>query len=254
MHRLLRWLVTTAMALLLVAPPALAEEQALHYQLLAADRAVGSRDATVKYLPTGSGELRLLEAWTSLLLPLPKGTLRYEQRLGARFGGDRSFVASMATNGEVREVQARQEADGTWSITVASAAGAYERRLEAKAIDLTSAELFDGERALQTLQAIQQLRILSAETGEVLEGPLEALGPSTIGVGPDEVEILRFRFTPPEGSMTLAYTHEGWLVAYDYGILGLLVGARLEKLPPARTFGTVLEGPLTTGVINEESL
>jgi hypothetical protein len=137
---------------------------------------------------------------------------------------------------------------------VADADGARSWTLEPSAVDLTSAELFDQERALRTLSSVSKLKLLSTETGSILEGPVQALGPATMAVGPDEVEVLRFRFDPPEGTMTLAYTHDGWLVAYDYQVLGMFVGARLDRLPPQRTFGTVLDAPLTTSTISEESL
>ncbi len=167
------------LSLALLSPAARADEQPLSYRLL--------------------GELRLLQAFTTFVLPIPKGTLSYEQRMGTRLGGDRSFVASMATNGEVREVQARQALDNTWAITAASAAGAHSRDLPGDAIDLTSAELLDPERALHTLGSLGTLRLLSAETGAILEGPVTALGPATLPVGPDEVEVQRFRFEPAEG-------------------------------------------------------
>lgn len=244
----------TALVLALLSPAALAEEQALDYRLLAQDRAIGSRDVKIKYLSTGTGELRLIEAWTSFVLPVAKGTVKYEQRLGGRCGGNRSFVASMATNGNVREVQGRQELDGSWSVSVADADGARTWTLEPSAVDLTSVELFDQERGLHTLSSVSSLKLLSTETGSILEGPVRPLEPATMGVGPDEVEVLRFRFDPPEGTMTLAFTQDGWLVAYDYQVLGMFVGARLDKLPPARTFGTVLDAPLTTSTVTEESL
>jgi hypothetical protein len=243
-----------ALLLALAAPTARADEQVLRYQLLAQDRAVGSRDVTIKYVPTPTGELRLLEAWTSFVLPIPKGTFRYEQRLGARFGGDRGFVASMSLDGQVREVQARQGIDGAWAVSRASAQGAHSEALPTEAVDLVSSEIFDGQRALRALQAGAQLSLLSAETGTVLSGPVTDLGPGTMAVGPDEIEVLRYRFEPPEGTMTLAYSRDGWLIAYDYQVLGLLVGARLQKLPPPRSFDTVLDGSLTGDTIQEEAL
>jgi hypothetical protein len=242
------------LSLALLSPAARADEQPLSYRLLARDRAVGSREVTLQYVTTDTGELRLLQAFTTFVLPIPKGTLSYEQRMGTRLGGDRSFVASMATNGEVREVQARQALDNTWAITAASAAGAHSRDLPGDAIDLTSAELLDPERALHTLGSLGTLRLLSAETGAILEGPVTALGPATLPVGPDEVEVQRFRFEPAEGPMTFAYSADGWLVAYDYQVMGLLVGARLDKLPPPRSFDTELQAPLIGGNISEEQL
>lgn len=251
-----RWCLAAlaALALVMACPEAQADEQPLSYQLLAQDRPVGSREVKVKYLTTSTGELRLLEAWTTFVLPIAKSALKYEQRLGARFGGDRGFVASMATNGLVREVQVRQEIDGSWSVSVASAEGAHSQQLPADAVDLVSSELFDQERALRTLQAAQTLKLLSAETGAIMEGTVVDLGPATMAVGPDQVEVQRFRFEPPDGTMTLAFSDEGWLVAYDYQVLGMLVGARLQRLPPARSFDTYIDAPLTTGTVREESL
>ncbi len=249
-------IIAAAILLLIAAAPleARAEEQPLDYQILAEDRSIGSREAQITYLPTPTGELRLLQGWTDMLLPVAKGTLRYRQRLGARLGGDRSFSASLDTAGRVREVQARQGSDGQWNVTVVDETGAQSWTLEATAVDLSSPELFDPERALRTLQQVQQLKLLSAETGAILEGPVVALGPTTLQVGSSEVQAERFRFSPPEGDMTLAYGPAGFLLAYDFQVAGVLVGARLQQLPPPRTYGTVLDTPLTAGAVQEEKI
>jgi len=249
------WSALLLALLVLVLPgPAQAEEQPLVYQLLANDRAIGSRRVTIKYLPTPTGEIRLLEAWTTFVLPIAKGTLRYEQRLGARLGGDRSFASSMATNEHVREVQVHQAVDARWSVSTADTEGAKSWDLDPDAVDLVTPELFDPERALSTLQGSTTMKLMSAETGGILAGSIEALGPATLQIGAAEVEVQRYRFSPPEGVMTLAFSQDGWLVAYDYQVLGILVGARLEKLPPPRTFGTALDAPITTGTVSEETL
>ncbi|MFH1466723.1 MAG: hypothetical protein ABIO70_20220 [Pseudomonadota bacterium] len=247
-------LLTLAAALLLVSAAARAEDQPLTYRLLSDDRPIGSRETALTYLPGPSGEIRMLKAWTTLVLPTPREAMQVKQRLGARFGGDRSFSVSLSTNGQVREIQGRQEPDGTWTISIADAQGAKTWSLESSAVDLSSPELLDPERALSTLRASDHLRLLSAETGAILEGPVEALPPRTVAVADRDLPVEVFRFSPPEGSMTLAYSQEGWLVAYDYQILGKLVGARLEKLPPPRSFDTALDAPLTGGQVLEDSL
>ena len=241
-------------ALLLAPLAARAEDQPLTYRLLSDDRPVGSREASLTYLPGPNGEIRMLKAWTTLVLPLAREAMQVKQRLGARLGGDRSFSVSLSTNGAVREIQGRQELDGSWTLSLADADGAKTWNLASDAVDLSSPELMDPERALATLRACDHLRLLSAETGGILEGPVEALPPTTLPVADRTVQVERFRFTPPEGTMTLAYAPDGWLVAYDYQLLGKLVGARLERLPPPRSFDTALDAPLTGGQVSEDSL
>jgi hypothetical protein len=243
-----------AAALWLVPLTARAEDQPLTYRLLSDDRPIGSREATLSYLPGPNGEIRMLKAWTTLVLPMPKEAYQVKQRLGARLDGDRSFTVSLSALDEVREIQGRQELDGTWTVSLANARGAKTWSLAADAIDLSSPELLDPERALATLRACDRLRLLSAETGGILEGPVEALAPSTLPVADQDVPVEVFRFSPPEGTMTLAYSQEGWLVAYDYQVLGKLVGARLERLPPARSFDTAIDAPLTGGQVSEDRL
>jgi hypothetical protein len=245
-----------ALALALLSTPlaARAEDQPLTYRLLSDDRPIGSREATLSYLPGPTGEIRMLKAWTALVLPMPKEAYQVKQRLGARFGGDRAFSVSLSAHGEVRELQGRQELDGSWTLSLADAKGAKTWNLTADAVDLSSPELLDPERALATLRASDRLRLLSAETGGILEGPVEALPPTTLPVADRNVPVELFRFSPPEGTMTLAYAQEGWLVAYDYQILGKQVGARLERLPPPRSFDTAIDAPLTGGQVREDSL
>ena len=219
-----------------IAAPA-AEVQTFSYTLLSDDQAVGKREAGIRYLPRGRAEVRLLESWTSFDLALPAARLSFEQRLGARFGGDRTFTSSTRVNGTVREVQARLGVDGVWSVTVTSGGEAETWTLAGDAVDLTSAELFDPERALSLLARSTTLRLLSAETGRVMTGPVATLDPSTLEVGGQRVPVQRFRWTPPEGPMVLAFAEDGYLLAYDWQAVGRLVGARMGSLPAPRTWG-----------------
>lgn len=239
---------------LLAAGAARAEDQPLTYRILSGDRPIGGRKAALTTFTGPVGEVRMLQAWTTLVLPTPREVLDIKQRLGARFGGDRSFSVSGSANGAVREVQGRQEPDGSWTLTLADAEGARTWNLAPEAVDLSSPELFDPERALATLRACDHLKLLSAETGAILEGPVQALGPATLQVGDRDVRVERYRFSPPEGGMTLAYDPEGWLVAYDYQVLGAQLGARLERMPPPRSFDTAIEAPLTGVGVSEQPL
>ncbi len=231
-----------------------AEDQSFTYQLTASGRAIGSRDTNIQYLAGTTGEVRLLKAWTSFVLPVAGGTLSYEQRLGARLDGDRSFTSSISLSGQVREVQARVDPEGNWTVTVVELGTAKVWNLESAAVDLTSVELFDRERALNTLQQSAELRVLSAETGAIMKGGVEDLGLQTAVVGPDTVQVQRFRWSPPEGQMLLSYTTEGLLTGYEFLVNDAPVGAQLQALPPPRNYGTAIEGPLTGGAVREEQL
>lgn len=247
--------LTCACALsLLLSSAAHAEDQSLTYQLTASGRAIGSRDASIQYLAGASGEVRLLKAWTAFVLPVAGGTISYEQRLGARLDGDRSFTSSISLSGQLREVQARVDLEGNWMVTVVELGSAKVWNLESAAVDLTSVELLDRERALSTLQQTASLRVLSAETGAIMEGAVENLGLQTQAVGADTVQVQRFRWSPPEGQMLLSYTTEGLLTGYEFLINGASVGAQLQALPAPRNFGTAIEGPLTGGSVREEQL
>ncbi|MBN1337328.1 MAG: hypothetical protein JXB39_15325 [Deltaproteobacteria bacterium] len=235
--------------------PALAAElQPLAYTILSDDQPVGRRDVGIRYLPQERGEVRILESWTSLELVAGGARLSFEQRLGARFGGDRGFASSTRANGVLREVQARLGVDGAWCVTVTSGGEANTWILAGDAVDLTSAELNDRERALPLLARIDTLRLLSAETGQVLDGPVTALEPDTIEIGGRPVPVQRFRWTPPEGAMVLAFDDEGTLLAYDWEALGRRVGARAGSLPPPRSWGGGPEASVVREAVEEEGL
>jgi hypothetical protein len=244
-----------ASALWFVAPAAQAAEvQVLSYALLSDDKPVGQRDAGIRYLPRPRGEVRLLESRTTFDLAIPGASLAFEQRLGARFGGDRGFTSSTRVNGTVREIQAHLGVDGAWTVTVTSGGEARTWILAGDAVDLTSAELLDAERALPLLAHSATLRLLSAETGQVMTGPVTALEPSTLDVDGQAVPVQRFRWAPPEGPMVLAFAEDGVLLAYDWQAAGRLVGARMGRLPAPRTWGGGPEQPVVQKAVQEEGL
>ncbi len=243
-----------AASVLLAPPAAPAEVQPLSFTLLSDDRPVGTREAGIRYLARERGEVRLLESRTALDLAVPGVRLAFEQRLGARLGGDRGFTSSTRVNGVVREVQAHLEPDGTWAVTVTTGGEARTWVLAGDAVDLTSAELLDPDRALPLLARSDALRLLSAETGQVLAGPVVALEPSTLDVGGQAVPVQRFRWSPPEGPMVLAFGENGHLLAYDWQAAGRLVGARARSLPPPRTWGGGPEQPVVQTAVQEEGL
>jgi hypothetical protein len=242
--------------LLLAAPAALrAETRGFRYQLLADNRATGTREVKLNYLPGERGEVVTVEAWTDLAFGLGgSATYRFKQRLGGRFGGSRSFTSSVNDNGVVREVQGQVEPTGAWSVIIVEGGQARQWSHPADAIDLNSAELLDPERGLRTIEQVGTLRVLVAETGRILTGPLEPLGTKTVQVGSRSVQVRQFRWSPPEATMVLSYDVEGLLVSYETSVAGRPVAARLNALPAPRSYEETFSLPLDTNPVGEEGI
>jgi len=239
---------------LFVSGPVHAESQVLTWQLFYGEKSVGSREAKVLYLPSDTGEVRLLQAFTQLAVPMGAGQYKYVQRLGGRFGGARSFASSIEDNALVREVQGYLSEQGEWIVTVVEKGHAKTWSLPGDAIDMTSAEMLDPERAPRTLQSLTTLRVLATETGNVLTGPVEDLGIQERTIANQTVNVHRFKWSPAGGEMMMGYDDAGFLVEYEITVAGKRVRARLQVLPAARTFGGALDGPLTGVQVQEETL
>lgn len=242
-------------ALLLLAPAAaLAETQTFLYRLKAAEKPVGTRDARIVYVPSETGEVRLLQSFTKFSVPLAGTQYTYVQRLGGRFGGARSFAASIEDNGQVREVQGYLSEAGQWVVTVVEKGQSKTWYLPAEDVDLTSAELMDPDRASRVLQSATTLRVLATETGGILTGPVEDLGLQEQVVGQQAMNVHRFRWSPPGGDMVLSYDDDGYLVSYEVDVVGRRMGARLDAAPPGRTYGGALDSTLTQETVREQEL
>lgn len=231
-----------------------AESQTLTYQLFLGDKVVGTRESKILYLPSDRGEVRLLQAYTRLAVPVGPSQYKYVQRLGGRLGGTRSFTSSIEDNSLVREVQAYQADDGQWQVTVVEKGRARNWTLAPEAIDITSAELLDPERALKVFQTATALKVLATETGSILEGPVTDLGTQERVIGGKPANVHRYKWSPEGGEMILGYNDAGFLVEYQVTVAGKRLDARLQALPAERTFGGALEGPLTGNEVAEEPL
>lgn len=247
-------LIPLFLALWGLAMPAYAEDRPLQYRVSRGGDPVGTRKVSLQYLPGEEGEIRLVSAWTEILAPLPGGRYTFEQRLGGRFGGSRSFSSSLRENGRTREVQGHLSPQGEWVVTVVERGGARSWDLPQNAIDLTSLELLDPQRALRTFQDATNLRLLVTETGAVLEGPVTDLGTGELRVGDDTVQVHRFRWEPPAGAMVFAWNDEGILISSALYVGGFSFEARLQELPPPRTFDNAMEAPLVDQEVVEEEL
>ena len=98
-------------------------------------------------------------------------------------------------------------------------------------IDLSSADLMDPYSRLP-LSYYDQARILSAETGEVLVGPVEKLGVSEVTIGGQPIQVTGYAWTSTEGRSEFYYSADGFLVKYKTQLVGIELEAVLHDPPP----------------------
>jgi len=246
--------LTAAVLWLGLAPPVRAAEvERYTWDLALEGETIGTRQLTVKYRSDGVAEVRVLESWTELALSLGRDDFTWTQRLsGLSRSGSGTFASANDQDGWLREVQAVKKLSG-WTVTVAEDGQARVYHLDRDAFDLTSLDLLDpgqGDR----LQGRTSLRVLTAETGTVLTGPLEPLGPTPVVIDGVSVAGTGYLWTTPDGPMELVYGPEGHLLRYALRIGVVVVSATLADPPQARRYEEELSGPLVGPAVVEEPL
>lgn len=234
-------MMTLTLLTLLAAPAWASEAQQLRYTLSINSQEVGQRELKVVYLPGQYQEVRLIESWTELTVPLGPKSLRYTQRMTG-MGGSGGFVSVIQEGRTRMEVQAAAAPSG-WTVTVAEGGEAKVYALGPEAFDMSSLLLVDPGSA-DRLEGRSQLKVLAAESGGVLEGPLRASGPVRVAVGGQSLTATEYVWSVPEAEMTLAYGEHGHLLRYSTQVLGMTVQGVLDAPPPERSWGSALEGPL----------
>jgi hypothetical protein len=237
----------------LAAPVQAAEIERYAWDLALAGQAVGSRELTVKYRSDGVAEIRVLESWTELTVPLGRDDFTWTQRMsGLTRSGSGTFASVQSDDGWLREVQAVKKLQG-WTVTVAEDGQARVYNLDRDAFDLTSLDLLDpgqGDR----LKGRSELRVLAAETGTVIAGPLESLGATSVRIDGKAVAGTGYRWTTPDGPVELVYGPDGHLLRYALRVGVVTVSATLADPPEARRFEEELAGPLIGPAVQEEAL
>ena len=156
---------------------------------------------------------------------------RYKQRMTI-FGSDgpASFHAVIEEQGKPHEVQARRGGGG-WTVTTADRHGVRTAQAAPDRIDLSTADLVDpGSR--WTLGRFQQVRVLSAESGDIWPGEVTALPAETLDIDGVQIPIRGWRWDSPAGKHTFWYDAEGWLVRYETRVMGVVVEGLLDDPPP----------------------
>ena len=135
-----------------------------------------------------------------------------------------------------------------WTVTVAVPVGVSSRTLAWNEVDQTSLSLLDpGGVNLKE----GQLDLLSAETGEVLSGPLQQLGPVEVQVGEQSLPGTAWLWTVEGTELELVYGLDGTPLRYRSWLFGQPVELVLEQAPD---WGEALSTPMVVETVQEEEL
>ena len=207
-------------------------EHNLKWNIAIGGEPVGERTLKVRYLPDEDGTRRVLESLTHIEASVAGMSYRFDQRLTGHAGTTQaSFSSVLNENNEPREVQGRPTPIG-WTVSLTERGRTRGWELESGAIDLSTADLIDpGSR--HHLSALEQVHLLSAETGEVIEGTVEKLGSKPIQVKGVTIHTEGIAIVGDRGRSEFWYSADGVLVRYQLNAMGQALVATLVDLPPA---------------------
>ncbi len=221
----------------------------LKFQLKQGSTVVGHRDVKIRNMAVikpGDPEVRIMESWTEVKLPIAGRTVSARQRATARTSRGRTqFTAVTDEDGRMREVQGKRLEDGRWSLSVVEGGKVAGQELRPGLVQLSTLDLLDPDARLRLLDR-PTARLLLVETGEIMEGRVENLGEGSLQIGGTEVLVERIALHAPAGRLLLQWNLEGVLVAYELTVLGQKLEATVSEAPKARSWGTV-EAPTRFG-------
>jgi hypothetical protein len=230
-----------------------AETQNLRYTLSVDDEVVGHRTLKIRYMASEYGEKRFIESWTEFQIQILRTSFSYKQRLsGLAKSKLMGFSAAMAEGGFLREVQLVRQPEA-WSVSHAEKGRTWAMPIESDTFDATSLTLVDPG-ANGYLDNLLRLRVLSAETGKILEGSLSDQGKSSLNIGGQEVMAQHYTWRLESGDIALAYAESGHLLRYTVSVAGKTMIATLDALPASRTFEEDMPTSLISGSIEEEAI
>ncbi|MCA9488829.1 MAG: hypothetical protein KC621_02880 [Myxococcales bacterium] len=221
---MLTWLVVTQ--------GALAADTTLTWDLSVKGVNVGSRELTVRTMDGADGQSRILESFTDINGMVGPLKVRWRQRMTAHVDAREpaAFTSVVDQNGSLLEIQGRWTPTG-WQVTTTTNGRSRATDMPLSRVDLSTADLMDPSSRLP-LSHYDEVRVLSAESGEVLVGPVEKLGVSEVSIDGQAIQVTGYAWTSPQGRSELMFSADGWLVKYSAQLLGIQVDAVLRDPPP----------------------
>ncbi len=77
-----------------------------------------------------------------------------------------------------------------------------------------------------------QAKVLSAETGDIFDGPVHGTGAGEISIGGVPVPVTGVEWTGDQGEGRFWYNNDGYLVRYELVVLGRRLVGTLREPPP----------------------
>jgi hypothetical protein len=217
-------------------------EHKLVWDMSVGGTTVGSRELTVRYLEADGGTNRILESYTDINGALGPMKVRWRQRMTAHVDAKEpaSFHSVVDQGGAILEVQGRWTPT-QWLVTTTANGRSRTSEVPLGRVELSTADLMDPYSKLP-LSHFKEARVLSAETGEVLIGPVEQLGVSEVRVKTQPIQVSGYAWTSPQGRSEFYYSADGFLVKYKTQLMGVDLEAVLRDPPP----GGVDDFPVTS--------
>lgn len=215
----------------------------LRWNLSVGGQPIGTREVKVKIFPGDEGTRRILESWTQIDGRLGPINVAYRQRLTAHAEGAQpaSFHSVIDNNGEATEIQGRWTPSG-WSVNTNVDGRVRSADYGIGRVDLSTADLFDPLSRVG-LEGRSSARVLSAITGDVLDGAVTSLGSRDLKIGGRSVAVEGWTWASPEGKSDFYYSGEGYLVKFRMVLLGVEVEGVLDQVPP----GGIDDFPVSVG-------
>ena len=220
------------LALLLALASAAETQQSLTWDLMVQGRPVGTRKVTIKYVSEGVATRRILEAFTDIDGQLGPIRARYRQRMTAHVapGEPASFHSVVEENGRLMEIQGRWT-PSVWMVTTTADRRSRSVDYPLDAVNLSTADLMDPYSQV-SLDRLSNARVLSAESGDVFQGPVVSLGVEELSIAGTPVQVSGYQWTSPQGASSFWYSTDGFLVKYQTQVLGVTLDAVLHAPPP----------------------
>ena len=206
------------------------EAYRLTWDLQVQNQNVGRRILVIKDLE-GRFKRRVMEVWTEVNASMMGARFTYRQRLtGHVIGGPASFHSVIEQSGRPKEIQGRRAGAG-WQVSIVDKGRARSWTLDADAVDLSTVDLFNPN-ARTHLTRLQHVRMLSAETGDILEGDIRSMGPTRLHIAGRNVEVQGYALESEDTKATFYFNGDGLLVKYEMYLIGLSMTGTLSKPPP----------------------
>ena len=206
-------------------------EQELVWGVTVGGKPAGEHTLKIKYIPSADGSVkRILESYAEYV-GATAPPIAMKRRVTGHAGLEPATLHSVLNdNGEAREIQAAID-EGNWRITLTEEGKSTEYELAFSRVDMSDLDLFDPASAVP-LGRYHLAKILSIETGDVMEGEVVRMGNSELDIGGVKVLVDEYIWSAPSVKWSLFYTPDGFLVRYERSKEGVDIIGQLLKPPP----------------------